>query len=93
MLINTDKAEILWDTDKYYLDNKNQEAGSFLRKYRSKFGVNDFNWQEDLLSTDTKNINIVGLHTKIFTSAIHIIFSVIKSYCFNQFKSYSRSCR
>lgn len=27
------KAEVLWDIDAYYIENKNQEAGDFLRKY------------------------------------------------------------
>lgn len=27
------KTEILWDGDQYYFENKNQEAGKFLRKY------------------------------------------------------------
>ncbi|MCH7534876.1 MAG: hypothetical protein IH948_03885, partial [Bacteroidetes bacterium] len=64
-LTTINKADVLWDTDKYYLDNTTQEAGEFLRKYRSRFGANGFNWQEDLLSTDHKNINIVGVAKNI----------------------------
>ena len=32
--LNKDKADILWDADKYYLDNPAQEAGIFLRHYK-----------------------------------------------------------
>ncbi|NQY66779.1 MAG: PD-(D/E)XK nuclease family protein [Flavobacteriales bacterium] len=65
VLLKEEKAEILWDTDSYYLDNKKQEAGSFLRKHRRQFGVNNFNWQENLLSTDSKNIEVIGVARSI----------------------------
>jgi len=29
------EAEVLWDIDAYYMDSKEQEAGNFLRRYRS----------------------------------------------------------
>lgn len=36
-LLGAGKASLLWDADPYYLDNDQQEAGTFLRKYRKKW--------------------------------------------------------
>lgn len=36
-LIETEKAISYWDADVYYMNNKDQEAGDFLRKYRALF--------------------------------------------------------
>ena len=35
-LIKEGKAEILWDADQYYLEDKYQESGLFLRKFKEK---------------------------------------------------------
>jgi hypothetical protein len=35
-LLETDRARIFWDTDDYYLNKDNHEAGYFLRKYRKQ---------------------------------------------------------
>ena len=35
ILIEKLKARIFWDLDKYYLDDQNQEAGHFMRKYKA----------------------------------------------------------
>ncbi|MBA3971619.1 MAG: PD-(D/E)XK nuclease family protein, partial [Bacteroidetes bacterium] len=64
-LLNAGKAEIIWDTDSYYTNDLNQEAGRFIRKY-NQFG--NFNKQEDrnivfeekLLSTEKKSITVIG---------------------------------
>ena len=34
VLTKANKAELIWDTDAYYLENGRQEAGFFLRKYK-----------------------------------------------------------
>ena len=39
-LIETEKAISYWDADVYYMNNKDQEAGDFLRKYRALFPDN-----------------------------------------------------
>ncbi len=62
-LINADMAEIIWDTDVYYTSNFEQEAGKFIRSHKSKLAYSntEFNWEENLLQTDKKNIQIIGV--------------------------------
>lgn len=53
-------AELLWDADKYYLDNHEQEAGLFLRKHLAKFKpVTGF--VTDSLSETAKEVTIAGV--------------------------------
>ncbi|HLC83296.1 MAG TPA: PD-(D/E)XK nuclease family protein, partial [Bacteroidia bacterium] len=71
-LLNTNKAEIIWDTDSYYINNINQEAGRFIRKYNqsgkfSKLLPSDkessdrnLTIEEALLSTEKKSITVIG---------------------------------
>lgn len=66
-LINSQKAEIIWDTDTYYLNDTRQEAGKFIRNYlqRGHFSKNSQegnNWviSETLLSTQAKKIKVIG---------------------------------
>ncbi len=54
------KANILWDSDEYYLQNKNQEAGFFLRQYHQSWATHNFQFKESLLHNDQKNIHIIG---------------------------------
>ena len=42
-LIALGKAEIIWDTDAYYTNNTNQEAGYFFRKYNQFEKFKKFN--------------------------------------------------
>ncbi|WP_375445420.1 PD-(D/E)XK nuclease family protein [uncultured Fibrella sp.] len=42
VLTNTTKAELIWDTDSYYLDDPEQEAGYFLRQYKNQKGFPGF---------------------------------------------------
>ena len=64
-LLKENKAEILWDADKYYVSNPMQEAGRFIRKYMQTWLKPDFNWLDDNFATDTKEINVVGIAQKI----------------------------
>jgi len=71
-LLNTDKAQIIWDTDSYYIHNVNQEAGRFIRRYnqsgRFSKGISSDNKNDDrniiieetLLSNEKKNITVIG---------------------------------
>lgn len=64
-LVNADKAEIIWDADSYYLDNINQEAGKFIRRYDESGRFknrkeNNILFKEKLLSTEKKIITIIG---------------------------------
>ncbi|MCD6113270.1 MAG: PD-(D/E)XK nuclease family protein [Bacteroidales bacterium] len=74
-LIKTDKAEILWDADKYYLNNTNSlnnkknkvkhEAGTFLRRYFNTWAAKDINWIEDNFKNENKNISVIGIPKNI----------------------------
>lgn len=67
-LLNSGKAEILWDIDRYYVNDIKQEAGKFFRKYQdihrfSKANKGDSGnvvFDENLLSTQKKRIRIIG---------------------------------
>ncbi|MCK9613341.1 MAG: PD-(D/E)XK nuclease family protein [Bacteroidales bacterium] len=54
-------AEMLWDADKYYIDNTGQEAGYFLRKHFKAFQEPEKKWVENLLLQDNKSITITGV--------------------------------
>jgi len=60
-LIKAGKAETLWDVDSYYLDNKVQEAGKFLRSYKKNWNLAEFNWVVDDLKDGKKKIDIIGV--------------------------------
>jgi len=53
-------AETIWDADSYYLNDKFQEAGNFLRDHQTK-AKGAFNWISNDLSEDAKNITIYGV--------------------------------
>lgn len=64
-LVNANKAEIIWDVDSYYLDNVNQEAGKFIRRYDDSgrfknIKENNILFKEELLSTEKKYITVIG---------------------------------
>jgi ATP-dependent helicase/nuclease subunit B len=60
-LIKKRKADVLWDADTYYLENRNHEAGMFLRKYRSQWGLKEFTFVGDYFSISKKTINLYGV--------------------------------
>jgi CRISPR/Cas system-associated exonuclease Cas4 (RecB family) len=64
-LIKQNKAEILWDADKYYLEDDLQESGFFLRKYIKKEIFSPFNWINDKFNQTRKNIEIIGVPQQI----------------------------
>jgi ATP-dependent helicase/nuclease subunit B len=54
------KATMLWDADAYYLDNKQQEAGDFLRDWMRKWPVKEPHWIFDDFAASGKKIEIIG---------------------------------
>ncbi|MDP1622299.1 MAG: PD-(D/E)XK nuclease family protein [Bacteroidales bacterium] len=54
------KATLLWDADKYYLDNLQQEAGDFLRDWLRKWPGKEACWIFDDFATSVKQIEIIG---------------------------------
>lgn len=61
-LVKVGKAEVLWDTDSYYMEeNTGIEAGRTLREYQSKRTLGDWNWTTQNLTQDEKQITIYGV--------------------------------
>lgn len=58
-------AEQLYDVDDYYLSDKKQEAGHFLRKEIEKADVENFKWIDENFKTTIKKINLVGIPKSI----------------------------
>jgi hypothetical protein len=60
-------SKIYWDTDAYYMDNKRQEAGHYIRQYYDLWKNNphhDWACQTNLLSAH-KNLRVVGVPLKV----------------------------
>jgi len=53
-------AEVLWDADSYYIDDRKQEAGKFLRQHFKKNKKDEIKWIENNYYESKKNINIIG---------------------------------
>jgi len=64
-LIKEGKGEILWDADEYYLKDKYQESGMFLRRFKEKAVFTPFNWVSNKFKTEQKKINILGIPQNI----------------------------
>jgi len=60
-LIEEGIAEIFWDADDYYLSDPRQEAGRFLREYKSNKTFGELNWIGDSLSTGEKSVSVIGV--------------------------------
>ncbi|MEI7663221.1 MAG: PD-(D/E)XK nuclease family protein [Bacteroidota bacterium] len=59
-LKNNGMATLLWDADHYYIDNRQQEAGDFLRESLRRLPVNDALWISDDFASSEKKIEIIG---------------------------------
>ena len=59
-LIRNGKAEILFDYDAYYVDDENNEAGLFARKYKKVHPQWIENGISHALTTETKTIRIIN---------------------------------
>ncbi|ARS35017.1 PD-(D/E)XK nuclease family protein [Pontibacter actiniarum] len=61
-LLKYEKAEVLFDSDDFYMEGDSpNRAGGFLRSYKSTWGMPEWRWQQNLLQTDTKEINVIGV--------------------------------
>ena len=67
VLVDAQKAELVWDADRYYVDDFRQEAGEFLRRYKDNgwlfSGQNHHDLRQEsnhLLGTE-KTIRVVGV--------------------------------
>ena len=62
-LLQNNLAEMYWDIDAVFFNNKKHSASFFIRKYEAEwahFKINPFNWITDRYSKD-KNITILGV--------------------------------
>ncbi len=60
-LVTNKKADLLWDTDKYYVENEMQEAGLFLRRMKKSMKLDGFKWMGDNLGSGKKKIEVIGV--------------------------------
>ena len=60
-LLDKGVAEVLWDADRYYLEDARQEAGEFLRSYFSTWSNRHRQWIGDDLEKGKKEIAITGV--------------------------------
>jgi RecB family exonuclease len=60
-LMANGKAELYWDIDDYYLNDPRQEAGRFMREYKSQNTFGELNWIGDSLSIDPKSVSVIGV--------------------------------
>ena len=62
-LVKEKKASIIWDGDKYYVDNEEYEAGLFLRKNFANTWLDTKNYIGNDFKDIAKHIDIVILYT------------------------------
>jgi hypothetical protein len=61
-LLKEKKAEVLFDSDDFYMEEGSQNrAGLFLKRYKKTWKLPDWKWQQNLLRTDTKEINTIAV--------------------------------
>jgi len=60
-LTKAGKAEMLWDTDPYYMRSARQEAGKLLRAYKQEGWSGPWTWEENYLTGTEKDIRIIGV--------------------------------
>lgn len=65
--LRNNTGKIYWEADQYYLDDENQEAGHFLRKYKNKwsnYGSRSVFFTIDQMRDEDKSIQITGVPKK-----------------------------
>lgn len=69
------RAKLFWDSDTYYMNDENQEAGHFLRNYKTMFS--DWNWESNEL-TQPKKIQTIEIGKRVGQAKyLHKILSEI----------------
>jgi len=69
-LINRGKAEIIWDADRYYVENEIHEAGRFIRKYLTKLNPAEVKWIDSDLSERKFQVNVVGVPQNVLQAKV-----------------------
>ena len=60
LLIGNERADIYWDVDNYFFEDRKQEAGYFLRENPIIKNRDDIKWISDSLKSTKKKIDIIG---------------------------------
>jgi len=60
-LLHQNLAEIFWDADEYYIKDKGQEAGEFIRNYLGKWPADPVKWVENDFRLMKKEISVSGI--------------------------------
>ncbi len=60
-LENSGKAEVLWDADKYYMEDETQEAGKFIRAFYQQSNKTKFKWVDNNFHESEKVITLYGV--------------------------------
>ncbi|WP_026464918.1 PD-(D/E)XK nuclease family protein [Adhaeribacter aquaticus] len=61
-LLSKNKAEVLFDSDDFYMEDTSQNrAGNFLRRYKKTWKLEEWKWQQNYLLTDKKEINAIAV--------------------------------
>ena len=72
-LVESGKAVLLWDLDKYYFEDEKQEAGLFARQFFKKHKNLEPNFLSDNFLSKDKVINIIGVSgSTVQTNALQI---------------------
>ncbi len=64
-LLDSDKADIFWDADEYYLNDPVMEAGKFISGYFKRWRLKDKKWVEQTYKNEDKKITITGVAKNI----------------------------
>jgi CRISPR/Cas system-associated exonuclease Cas4 (RecB family) len=64
-LLDKGKALIYWDADNYYISNRREEAGHFIRKSMKRLQGYNEQLFTDSLATEKKSIHIVGVPLQV----------------------------
>ena len=73
-----DIARVFWDADEYYYNNKNHEAGDFLRTQRDKWSEIDFDGVGKYYETEKNSFNIIACPKNISQSKV--VSEILSSY-------------
>lgn len=63
-LLENEKADTYWDMDRYFVEDKNQEAGHFFRKNVKTLKLTDPLWVDDRMA-EPKHITLIGVQSKV----------------------------
>jgi len=70
-LVKAGRAEVLWDTDSYYMsENTGVEAGKSLREYKKSGLFGDWKWTDTNLTTSHKSITVYGVPNAVLQTKV-----------------------